>query len=108
MFSTPQECRTIRELLAGHALNTLVPDEARAVSAHLVTCPGCRDEHGCLAAVASHLSLLRDALANDAGPRPVARRRPACDAKGARLTLSQWVTMKPCVKVGAAAGAGAR
>ncbi|MEV0493071.1 anti-sigma factor family protein, partial [Streptomyces atratus] len=48
MFTSPQECRTVRELLAGYALNALAPEEATRVCAHLTTCPDCRDEHDCL------------------------------------------------------------
>lgn len=69
MFTTPQECGTIRELLAGYALNALAADETTQVRAHLTTCPACRDEHDCLAAVSAHLPLLRDALARDTGRR---------------------------------------
>ncbi|WP_189189876.1 zf-HC2 domain-containing protein [Streptomyces albiflavescens] len=97
MFAPSQECGTFRELLAGHALNALTPDESSAVGAHLATCSACRDEHGCLAAVAAHLSLLRDELTSDTYRQPLGRRRPTRDAQAKRLTLSQWVSMKPCV-----------
>ncbi|GAA3379415.1 hypothetical protein GCM10020367_62850 [Streptomyces sannanensis] len=100
------ECRTICELLAGYALKTLAPDEASVVGAHLATCDACRDEHDCLAAVAAHLSLLRDALAPDTGRNrsmcavPQAehghalphRRRPDRAALTRQITLSQWVS----------------
>ncbi|MGW1894763.1 zf-HC2 domain-containing protein [Streptomyces sp. NPDC002004] len=109
MFTSPQECRTIRDLLAGHALNALAPDEASTVGSHLATCHACRDEHDCLAAVAGHLSLLRDALAFDTARRQqtgvpgrtecrhVSRVRPrrrtrARAALAGQLTLSQWVS----------------
>lgn len=104
-----QECAAVRELLAGQALNTLPPDEAREVRSHLVVCPACRDELDCLATVAAHLARVRDALAGDAAPRqptcasdrhaagrttPRAGRRPGRHHAGpaTRLTLSQWVS----------------
>ncbi|MEV0494077.1 zf-HC2 domain-containing protein [Streptomyces atratus] len=109
MFTSPQECRTVRELLAGYALNALAPEEATRVCAHLTTCPDCRDEHDCLAAVSAHLPLLRDALARDTGrrrqtyvPAPAeghrtARqqprgRRPARAVPATPLTLSHLVS----------------
>ncbi|MFF4354733.1 zf-HC2 domain-containing protein [Streptomyces sp. NPDC001530] len=104
--STVEECRTIRELLAGHELKTLALDEASAVRAHLATCNTCRDEYDCLTALPAHLSLLRDALAcgkvpntrthagtradsSHASPR---HRRPHRATLTMQLTLSQWVT----------------
>ncbi|MFG2563520.1 zf-HC2 domain-containing protein [Streptomyces sp. NPDC048496] len=101
-----EECRRFCELLAGHALKTLAPDEASAVRSHLAICDTCRDEHDCLAAVAAHLSLLRDALAcgrgqnrrmcavtraecSHASPR---RRSPDRAALPTQITLSQWVS----------------
>ncbi|WP_406466458.1 zf-HC2 domain-containing protein [Streptomyces hirsutus] len=108
MFTFSQDCRTIGDLLEGHALNVLDPGEASAVRAHLAICPGCRDEHHCLAAVAAHLSSLRTALAHDSGrrqpsylpgfgcrhgSRPRGRRHGAArGALAASLTLSQWVS----------------
>ncbi|WP_326753535.1 zf-HC2 domain-containing protein [Streptomyces hirsutus] len=108
MFTFSQDCRTIGDLLEGHALNVLDPGEASAVRAHLVTCPDCRDEHHCLAVVAAHLSALRTALAHDSGrrqpsylpgfgcrhgSRPRGRRHGAArGALAASLTLSQWVS----------------
>ena len=109
MFTSPQECRTIRELLSGYALDALAPEEAARVSAHLTTCPACRDEHDCLAAVSAHLPLLRDALARDIGrrqqryvPAPaeschtsrqqLRRRRPARSILGTPLTLTQLLS----------------
>ncbi|MET8328265.1 zf-HC2 domain-containing protein [Streptomyces sp. NPDC005181] len=109
MFTSPQECCTIRELLAGYALHTLAPEEAAQVCAHLTSCPACRDEHDCLAAVSAHLPLLRDALARDIGrrqqrlvPAPAEgchtsrpqprRRRPARAILGTPLTLTQLVS----------------
>ncbi|WP_406351215.1 zf-HC2 domain-containing protein [Streptomyces sp. NBC_01635] len=108
MFTASQDCRTIGDLLEGHALNVLDPGEASAVRAHLVTCPDCRDEHHCLAVVAAHLSALRTALAHDPGrrqpsylpgfgcrhgSRPRGRRHGAArGALAASLTLSQWVS----------------
>ncbi|WP_081235568.1 anti-sigma factor family protein [Streptomyces viridosporus] len=115
MFTPSQDCRTIGDLLEGHALNVLEPGEASAVRAHLATCPDCRDEHHCLAAVAAHLSSLRKALAYDPGrqhpshlPGPARcrhgsrhRRRRHSAARGApatSLTLSQWVSRLACVR----------
>lgn len=89
------------DLLQGHALNALHPH--------------CRDEHHCLTAVPEHLSLLRKALAYDAGrhqpsslPGPAAyrhgsRHRPrrpsaARRAPATSLTLSQWVSRLACVR----------
>lgn len=109
MFTTPQECSTIRELLAGYALNALASEETTRVRAHLTTCPACRDEHDCLAAVSAHLPLLRDALARDPGrrqqiyvPAPAEgchtprhqprRRRPARGGMARQLTLTQLVS----------------
>ncbi|GAB3169517.1 anti-sigma factor family protein [Streptomyces incanus] len=109
MLTASQDCRTIGDLLEGHALNVLDPGEASAVRAHLATCPDCRDEHHCLAAVAAHLSSLRKALACDPGRQPPSylpgpagrrhgswhRRRRHSAARGALatpLTLSQWVS----------------
>ncbi|GAA3379587.1 hypothetical protein GCM10020367_63750 [Streptomyces sannanensis] len=100
------DCGTICELLAGHALKTLAPDEARVVGAHMTTCDACRDEHDCLAAVAAHLNLLRDALARgkgrsrrmyavtraDCGHASPRRRRPHRAALTRQITLSQWVS----------------
>lgn len=109
MLTPSQDCRTIGDLLEGHALNVLDPGEASAVRAHLPTCPECRDEYHCLAVVAAHLSSLRKALAygpgrqqpsylpGSAGCRHGARhpRRRNSAARGAlvtSLTLSQWVS----------------
>ncbi|MFE7706705.1 zf-HC2 domain-containing protein [Streptomyces sp. NPDC057486] len=109
MFTTPQECSTIRELLAGYALNALASEETAQVRAHLTTCPACRDEHDCLAAVSAHLPLLRDALARDTGrrqhiyvPAPAEgrhtprhqprRRRPVRGGTARQLTLTQLVS----------------
>ncbi|MEU6477549.1 zf-HC2 domain-containing protein [Streptomyces sp. NPDC047017] len=87
MSASLQECRTVRDLLAGHALNVLAPEEADAVTAHLAGCTQCRDEHDCLAAVAGHLAALRAQR-----PRtPRQRRRSGRAAAGPSLTLSQWV-----------------
>lgn len=100
-----EECRTIRELLAGNERKTLAPDEASAVRAHRATCTTCRDEYDRLAAVPAHLSLLRDALACGKGrnARTHAATRPDCGhasprhhrpyraAPARQLTLSQWV-----------------
>lgn len=115
MFTSSEECRTISELLAGHALNTLTSEEANMVSAHLATCAACRDEHDCLTAVSAHLALLRDALACDAARRQTTyvpgqaacrhasrqqprRRSSAHAALDTQLTLSQWVTSLTCVR----------
>ncbi|MFB0619342.1 zf-HC2 domain-containing protein [Streptomyces sp. AGS-58] len=103
-----QGCRTISNLLAGHALDILESHEAAAVRAHLATCSDCRDEHHCLAAVAAHLSSLRKALAYGAGRQqssylpgpagPSRTRHPRRRSSAARgplatsLTLSQWVS----------------
>jgi anti-sigma factor ChrR (cupin superfamily) len=104
-----QDCRTIRELLAGQALHTLSPEAAAAVGSHLAACPACRDEHDCLAAVAAHLTRVRDALAHDAGrrqrtgasdraechfaaPHGPRRRGPVRAEPPTRLTLSDWVS----------------
>lgn len=109
MFTSPQECATIRELLAGYALNTLAPEEAAQVCAHLTICPACRDEHDCLAAVSAHLPLLRDALARDIKrrqqryvPAPaesyhssrqqLRRRRPTRAILGTPLTVTQLLS----------------
>lgn len=92
MFTAAQDCRTIGDLLEGHALNVLDPGEASAVRAHLAACPGCREEHHCLAAVAAHLSSLRRALADDPGRRPTSLPGPARAPRAASLTLSQWVS----------------
>lgn len=109
MFTASQDCRTIGDLLEGHALDVLDPGETSAVRAHLATCPDCRDEHHCLAAVAAHLSCLRQALACDPGRQQPSylsgaagcrhgsrhRRRRHGAARGApaaSLTLSQWVS----------------
>ncbi|MEU6874514.1 hypothetical protein ACIODX_28820 [Streptomyces sp. NPDC088190] len=100
-----EDCRTIREL-AGNAPETLAPDEARAVGAHLAACATCREAYECSAAVPAHLTLLRDALAcgqgrhrrvcpagrtarGDAAPR---HRRPDRAAATRQITLSQWVS----------------
>ncbi|MBC2868381.1 zf-HC2 domain-containing protein [Streptomyces mexicanus] len=105
-LETTLECRTVHDLLAGHALNVLAPEEAAPVSAHLASCSACRDEHDCLAAVAAHLSTLRAALAGEADGRqpgpaerphaPRQRHRRNGAARGgslvASLTLSQWVS----------------
>ncbi|WP_406466428.1 zf-HC2 domain-containing protein [Streptomyces hirsutus] len=108
MFTFSQDCRTIGDLLEGHALNVLDPGEASAVRAHLAICAGCRDEHHCLAVVAAHLSSLRTALAHDPGRRQPSylpgfgcrhgsrhrgrRHGAARGALAASLTLSQWVS----------------
>jgi hypothetical protein len=101
-----EECRTVRELLVGHALKTLPPGKASAVRAHLATCDTCRDKRHCRTSVPEHLSLLRDALAcgngrhtptcaatpdecRHASPR---RRRPDPSAVTTQITLSQWVS----------------
>ncbi|MFF2133385.1 zf-HC2 domain-containing protein [Streptomyces olivochromogenes] len=101
-----EECRTIRELLAGNERRTLAPSEAGAVRAHLATCHTCRDECDRLAAVPAHLSLLRDALACgkgrstrthaatrlDRGHSSPRHRRPHRSNLTMQLTLSQWVS----------------
>ncbi|MFF2009647.1 anti-sigma factor family protein [Streptomyces sp. NPDC058195] len=94
-----EECRTIREQLAANAPETLTPDEARAVGAHLAVCAACRRRYGRPAAVPAHLTLLCEALARGQG------RRRACPAAGPgrgdgsaqrattrQITLSQWVS----------------
>ncbi|MFF7974984.1 zf-HC2 domain-containing protein [Streptomyces sp. NPDC007905] len=99
MSASLEECRALRDLLAGHALKLLAPQEASAVIPHLAVCSACRDEHDCLAAVAAHLSALRDALADGgsghqprhASPRQRCRRGTARKALAGSLTLSQWV-----------------
>ncbi|MEU9207316.1 zf-HC2 domain-containing protein [Streptomyces sp. NPDC048415] len=91
MLSPLQECHTIRERLAGYALNTLVKEEAGAVTAHLATCSACHDEHYCLAAVAAHLVPLREALTDESSRARLGRRRPA---RTTPLTLSQWGNSK--------------
>ncbi|MDF3300240.1 zf-HC2 domain-containing protein [Streptomyces tropicalis] len=103
MSAAHQECRTIRDLLAGHALQVLSPEETRAVGAHLAACPACRDEHDCLATVAAHLTALRHCLTGATGPeqgsrigrqqagRPRGRRGAPRDGLLASLTLPQWV-----------------
>ncbi|MGW9498630.1 zf-HC2 domain-containing protein [Streptomyces prasinus] len=109
MLTFSQDCRTIGDLLQGHALNVLDPGEASAVRAHLAACSDCQDEHHCLTAVAAHLAFLRTALARDPNRQPLAhlpgrgghrhgsrqRRRRHSGARGApatSLTLSQWVS----------------
>ncbi|MET7354815.1 zf-HC2 domain-containing protein [Streptomyces mirabilis] len=101
-----EECRTIRELLAGSERKSLAPDEAGAVRAHLATCHTCRGEHDRLVAVPAHLSLLRDALAcgkgrstrthaatrSDRGHASPRHRRPHRANLTMQLTLSQWVS----------------
>ncbi|MGW1894687.1 zf-HC2 domain-containing protein [Streptomyces sp. NPDC002004] len=89
MFASLQECRTIRELLAGYALGALAPDDALPVRVHLATCTGCRDEHECLAAVSAHLPLLRAALARDTGRQLAARYAPARPPAAARRHMSR-------------------
>ncbi|MEU1408479.1 zf-HC2 domain-containing protein [Streptomyces sp. NPDC005728] len=105
MTTSIDECHAVRDLLAGHALELLPPEQASTVIAHLGICSACRDEHHCLAAVAAHLSSLREALAPDLGPQrrphpsgsgyaaPCQRRGrgPARRAWTTSLTLSQWV-----------------
>ncbi|MFE7462929.1 zf-HC2 domain-containing protein [Streptomyces sp. NPDC057499] len=100
-----EECRTIREQLAANAPETLAPDEARAVGAHLAACAACRAEHVRPAAVPAHLTMLCEALAHGqgrerragaaAGPGgsdgPV-QRRGAERATARQITLSQWVS----------------
>ncbi|MFE7351735.1 zf-HC2 domain-containing protein [Streptomyces sp. NPDC057543] len=101
-----EECRRIRGLLAGYALEILAPDEASAVAAHLAACDTCRDERDCRAAVPAHLTLLRDALASgqgrnrrasaatgaDGGQASSRHRRPGGAAPTTQITLSQWVS----------------
>ncbi|MCZ4101784.1 anti-sigma factor family protein [Streptomyces sp. H39-C1] len=101
-----EECRTVCELLAGHALKALAPEEASAVRAHLATCDRCRDKHDVLTSVPAHLSLLRDALACGKGRHTPAcaaprdecrhasprRRRPDPSAVTMQITLPQWVS----------------
>ncbi|MFF2507522.1 zf-HC2 domain-containing protein [Streptomyces sp. NPDC058067] len=89
MFSTPQECHTVRERLADYTLGALVSEEADAITSHLATCAACRDEHYCLAAVSAHLAPLRNALADQPRRRTLGRRHPV---RPTRLTLAQWVT----------------
>jgi len=91
MFSTPQECNTVRERLADYALNALVKEEASSVTAHLATCSACHDEHYCLAAVSAHLVPLRKALADEPRDRKLGRRRPV---RTTPLTLAQWGNSK--------------
>ncbi|MDO0924589.1 zf-HC2 domain-containing protein [Streptomyces sp. TG1A-8] len=94
------ECRTVCDLLAGHALAALAPGEAAAVGAHLASCGRCRDEYDCLARVAAHLSSLRAAApAGRGGPPSPGHRRPH---RPVPLTLPQWVSRT------AAAGGGPR
>ncbi|WP_333773419.1 zf-HC2 domain-containing protein [Streptomyces sp. IBSBF 3136] len=99
MSASLEDCRAYRDLLAGHALKLLTPQEAAAVVPHLAECPACRDEYDCLAAVAGHLSTLREALTDDGSerrprhPSPQRCRRSgsARKALAGSLTLSQWV-----------------
>ena len=115
MLTSSRDCRTIGEQLQGHALDVPDPDETRTVRTHLATCPDCRDEHHCPAAVPAHLSLLRKALAYDPGLQQAAylpgsagyrhgarsRGRRHGAARGAlatSLTLPQWVSRLACVR----------
>ncbi|MGW3631689.1 hypothetical protein ACWD7F_16230 [Streptomyces sp. NPDC005122] len=113
MLTSINECGTIRDLLAGHALQALGPDDASAVTAHVTACGGpCRDEYDRLAAVPAHLSLLREALVcerdanrrarvadrRECGHVPIRRRNPARAAVARRLTLAQWVSRTACVR----------
>ncbi|MER7679045.1 zf-HC2 domain-containing protein [Streptomyces sp. NPDC096934] len=113
MLTSLKECGTIRDLLAGHALQTLGPDDSSAVTTHVTHCGGsCRDEYDRVAAVPDHLTLLREALLceRDAERRtrvadrrecahvPVRRRHPARAASARRLTLAQWVSRTACVR----------
>ncbi|MBD0420330.1 hypothetical protein H0H10_14460 [Streptomyces sp. TRM S81-3] len=73
---------------------------------HLTSCDAPRDEHDCLAAVAPHLSLLRDALAHGTGQDqqkhgnggtvhghvPPRRNSAARVALARQLTLAEWVS----------------
>lgn len=103
------------DLLQGHALDVRRPEETGAVRAHLATCPHCRHEGHCPAAVPEHLSLLRKALVYDTGrQRPSYLPGPAACHHGSRhgrgrysaarrapatsLTLSQWVSRLACVR----------
>ncbi|MFD7068669.1 zf-HC2 domain-containing protein [Streptomyces sp. NPDC059913] len=90
-----EKCRTIREQLAANAPETLTPDEARAVAAHLAACPACRRAYGRPAQVPAHLALLREALAHGQGPGrgdAPSGRRGAERAATRQITLSQWVS----------------
>ncbi|MFE2102834.1 MULTISPECIES: zf-HC2 domain-containing protein [unclassified Streptomyces] len=87
--SSTDECRAFRDALAEHALELLPSERAAAVVEHLGICTACRDEYHCHAAVAAHLSSLREALA----PRlcPERRSHPPGAVRTTPLTLSQWV-----------------
>ncbi|MGX1547956.1 zf-HC2 domain-containing protein [Streptomyces adustus] len=105
MATNHDECRAVHDLLAEHALQLLAPEQAASVVAHLGLCTACRDEYHCLAAVAAHLSSLREALAPQLCPQPRSHpsgsdraaprqrhgRGSAARAWSTTLTLSQWV-----------------
>ncbi|MFE2585458.1 zf-HC2 domain-containing protein [Streptomyces sp. NPDC059378] len=91
MATNHAECRAVHDLLAEHALQLLAPEQADSVVAHLDACTACRDEYHCLAAVAGHLSSLREALAPRLCPRQRHGRGSAARAWSTSLTLSQWV-----------------
>ncbi|MFJ1613402.1 zf-HC2 domain-containing protein [Streptomyces sp. NPDC088249] len=102
MLTATEKYRTIGERPADdHGLKAPAADEASTVGTHLETCPTCRDEHDCGAALPVHLFLLRDALAASTGRHrgtpehrhaAPCRRGPARADGATQLTLSQWVS----------------
>lgn len=52
------DCHRVRELLGGHALGALEPEEAERAYRHLAECPECARQHDSLVEAASLLDLL--------------------------------------------------
>ncbi len=62
------DCSELRELLGGHVLGGLDPEEAERVDRHLESCPRCRREHAELAGLPALLDLAGSADAEPAAP----------------------------------------
>jgi anti-sigma factor RsiW len=109
------ECAEIRELLGGHVLGRLEPDEAERVERHLESCPQCGRERDELAGLPALLDLAGSADAKPesppaaleeavldrfarerrapSAPAPSTRRRPKWSGGRVRLGLAGGVAV---------------
>ncbi|MGE5635991.1 MAG: zf-HC2 domain-containing protein [Nocardioidaceae bacterium] len=112
------DCARLRELLGGHVLHALDPDEQAELDRHLESCPRCRREHAELAGVPALLDLLDSPAAAESPPpaleeavldrfaRERRRLRPHRPAAGTRWRLGLAAAAAAAVLVATLALAG--
>ncbi|MGW2181881.1 hypothetical protein ACWCXX_28055 [Streptomyces sp. NPDC001732] len=115
LTATTQRSTTGARPADDHARTSPAAEEAVTMETHLTTHPALRPGNDRRTALPAHLSLLRDALAENTGGRyretdravtPAPRRRDSARSAGTRqLTLAQWV--RRTARIGAAGDARA-